>query len=51
MKFDQQHLPGLKDCVAFAGLGLLGYGLWLVYEPAAFLGVGVILLILAVWQR
>jgi hypothetical protein len=34
----------LHDCIAIAGAGLLTYGLWLIYPPAAFIVVGVLLL-------
>jgi hypothetical protein len=36
-----RHAP---DILALTGFALLGYGLWLVYEPAAFITCGSILL-------
>ena len=36
----------LADVVTLAGLGSLGYGLWLVYPPATFIVIGVLLFLL-----
>lgn len=40
--------PALKgaaiDASILAGLGLITYGAWLVYQPAGFLAPGVVLL-------
>lgn len=41
--------PDLRDCVAGIGLGLLGYGLWLVFPPAAYIADGAVLVGLAVF--
>lgn len=30
----------LRDICAFGGLGLIGHGLGLIYQPAAFLAIG-----------
>lgn len=35
------------DALAVAGLGLVGYGLWLFFPPAAFVVVGGVVLIAA----
>lgn len=43
-----------NDVVALVGLGLLGYGLWWVYWPLAFIVPGVLLLMVAMasaWSR
>lgn len=32
------------DLMAFLAIGLLAYGLWLIYEPAMFLFLGVVAL-------
>jgi hypothetical protein len=34
----------LADALLIAGVGLVSYGAWLVYEPAGFIVGGVILL-------
>lgn len=36
-----------RDAIAITGLWLVAYGLWLVYVPAMYLGVGSVLL--ALW--
>lgn len=33
----------LRDAVFAVGLGLMGFGLWQVYEPAAFVVPGAVL--------
>ena len=38
----------IADVVAVCGVALIGIGLWLVYVPAAFMGVGTILLLWAI---
>jgi len=38
----------MRDAVAIAGLVLLGGGLWWIYPPAALVGVGGILMALAI---
>lgn len=40
----------LRDVVALAGLGMLGYGLWLFWPPAAYMAVGALLFGLAIWR-
>ncbi len=30
----------LRDALVFGGLGLVGYGAWLIYQPAAPIVVG-----------
>lgn len=32
-----------RDFIGLVGVGLVGYGGWLVYEPAGFIAAGVIL--------
>ncbi|QPM89372.1 hypothetical protein [Pseudooceanicola algae] len=32
-----------RDIVGLIGVGLIGYGSWLVYEPAGFLTAGAVL--------
>lgn len=32
-----------RDFIGLAGVGLVGYGSWLIYEPAGFIAAGVIL--------
>jgi len=36
------------DLIGLTGLSMLGYGLWCVYQPAAFIGCGALLIIYAV---
>ena len=33
-----------RDICGLLGLGLLSYGAWLIYEPAAFIVAGIILI-------
>lgn len=33
----------LRDVIAFGGLGMVGYGVHLIYPPAAFITVGAVL--------
>lgn len=33
-----------QDVVLLAGVGSIGYGLWLIYEPGMWLWAGVVLL-------
>lgn len=40
---------GARELMLFAGLGLLGYGLSLVYWPAAFIAPGAVLAAVAVF--
>ncbi|MBB3297887.1 hypothetical protein [Rhizobium sp. BK112] len=42
------RLFGARDYMLFAGLGLMAYGLKLVYEPAAYIAPGVVLAAVAV---
>ena len=44
-------LVDLRDLVSIAGLGCVGYGLSLVYVPAAWIAVGAALFWLAVRRR
>ena len=46
---DKQRLIGVREVIAAAGFGLLSYGAWLVYRPAAFIVAGVILLGIALY--
>jgi hypothetical protein len=41
----------IPDCVFILGLGLMGYGLWRVYELAAFIGTGGLLVGLVLVPR
>jgi len=38
-----------RDVLLFAGLGLVGYGLWPVYQPAALALPGVVLAYVAIF--
>lgn len=38
----------LNDLFVFAGLGVLGYGLWLMYPPMAYVVTGAALFLLGV---
>jgi hypothetical protein len=42
--------PDARDVLALIGLALLGYGLWLVYPPAAFIVPGAALFGIAVFR-
>lgn len=37
-------LPDLPDTLALVGLALLVAGIWMIYVPAAFIALGVVLL-------
>ena len=39
------HLDFLIDLIGLAAIALISYGTWLIYEPAAFIVAGVILLV------
>ena len=39
----ESRLPDGRDLVGFVGVCLIGYGGWLVYEPAGFIAAGVIM--------
>lgn len=43
--------PDLADALLMIGLGLLGYGCWLVYPPAGFIAVGAVLVGLVLWSH
>jgi hypothetical protein len=32
--------PMLRDLIGIAGIGLAGYGTWLIYQPAGFIVAG-----------
>ena len=38
-----------RDFIGLVGVGLVGYGAWLVYEPAGFIAAGAILAGVAVF--
>lgn len=38
----------LRDTLAFGGLGLVGYGVYAIYPPAAFIVIGAVLFVLGV---
>lgn len=40
----------LFDTMGFVGMFMLGYGLWLVYPPAMFIGIGGLLIIFAIFS-
>ena len=40
----------LRDLFAFAGVGLIATGCWMVYPPAAFIVPGALLFGLGVWR-
>lgn len=42
-----RFLEAARDIAAFAGVGLVSYGAWLVYPPAGFIACGVLLLIIS----
>lgn len=44
MKLSAYLRDGARDLAALAGLGLTGYGAWLIYQPAGYLAVGILLL-------
>ena len=46
---DSSAWPDRRDALGLAGLGLLGYGLWLVHPPLAFIGPGLILVAIAIF--
>ncbi|MDF3413277.1 hypothetical protein HKX54_02315 [Sulfitobacter sp. M57] len=39
----------MRDALAVLGVSLIGYGAWLVYPPAGFIGPGVILTGIAIF--
>ena len=41
-------MDAARDGLAFAGVGLVSYGAWLVYKPAGFIACGVLLLAVSV---
>lgn len=46
----RQHI---RDMVALGGVGLLGYGAWLAWQPAGFMVAGAILVLgwaFAIWK-
>lgn len=46
MKKRFKKLIDLTDVIVFSGTLLLSYGCWMIYEPAAFISSGLILLII-----
>lgn len=40
---------GARELTLLGGLGMFGYGLWLIWIPGAFVGVGLVLLGLAIF--
>ncbi len=49
MKLKFKKLFDLTDLLVFGGTALISYGCWLIYEPAAYLSGGAILLTLG-WK-
>jgi hypothetical protein len=41
----------INEVICCCGLSLIGYGLWLIYPPLAFIGTGAILAALGVWLQ
>jgi hypothetical protein len=46
----KQYIPDLRDVFTFGGMGLLGFGLYMVYPPATFIILGLICLYLGLWK-
>jgi hypothetical protein len=44
-------LIDIRDATFLVGLALLAYGLWLVFIPAAFIGVGALLVAMVLIPR
>lgn len=46
MADDEKKAPrfDLRDAAALVGIGLVAYGAWLVYQPAAFIVAGALLI-------
>lgn len=43
---------GAIECIAFIGIVAAVYGIWLIYEPAAFIVGGLVLVgCAAIWHR
>ena len=38
-----------RDFIGLVGIALVGYGAWLIYEPAGFIAPGVILACVAIF--
>lgn len=47
MSRQQIILSAVLDLITVAGFVAVGYGLWLVYEPLAWLWLGVVLLVVS----
>lgn len=47
LREDPTMAQHIRDAVALAGTGLIGYGAWLWWPPAGFMGAGALLV--AVW--
>lgn len=43
-------LGNVLDLIALAGLGLLAYGLWIVWRPLAYVVSGALLIAFAIWR-
>lgn len=40
--------PLLRDLVGLGGLGAIGYGIWLIFTPAAFIFAGLSMLAISI---
>lgn len=50
MAWLRQHFTA-REFLVLAGMGLLGWGLWLLHPVAAFLGLGLLLLYIGLWWK
>lgn len=41
----------LKDVFLFLGIGIVAFGLWQIYPPAAYIVGGGVIVILTTWGR
>lgn len=49
MPTPREPIVDVRDALGIIGLGLLGYGCWLIYPPAAFIVPGVVLVGVAIF--
>lgn len=50
VKNKQNNLIDLDDVFVFGGIGLMGYGLYLIYPPVCWITLGVIFMAIG-WYR
>lgn len=41
----------LNDLVFIAAAGFLGYGIWLIHQPSAYITIGLLFVLLTTWGR